>query len=102
MTENINILVVDDIAHKMFKHPSVYEPGEAAEAVEVPVPAAANKPDHSEEDLQNLRDQVAAMDKTSVIAYAQNHYRMDFSKHTTLDSLRAKLIGLIDQYGAAQ
>lgn len=93
-------LVPDAIAAQMFKHAGVYVPGDSREAEEPVIPQRPDGTD-TESDLQDLRDQVALMDKPALISLAKTNYRVDLSKNATLEHIRAKVVGFIDQYGVA-
>lgn len=51
-------------------------------------------------DLQDLRDRVMLMDKAALREFATNNYRQTFGSRDTVDVMRTKAIGFIDQYGA--
>ncbi|GER16683.1 RyR domain-containing protein [Variovorax boronicumulans] len=92
-------MVTTAIAEKMFRHPSVYVPGDLTVAVDTPI-----KPNLSvanESDVQDLRDQLAVMDKTALIEFANTHFKVELSNRATLDHVRAKVMGYVDQYGVA-
>lgn len=58
--------------------------------------AAANK---ALEEVQNVRDQVGQMTKDNLLEFAKTKYQQDLSKKDTVDSLRTKVNGFIDQFG---
>ena len=96
--------VHDLTAAKMFKHRDQYAPVEDAppETAEADVLGEPQKPtdeETAEQDLQAARDAVALMDKDTAINYAQVHFRQQLDKRMSVENVRAKVIGLIDQYG---
>lgn len=92
-------MVANAIAAKMFRHPSVYVPGDAAVAVDTPINANLNVTNES--DVQDLRDQLAVMDKAALIQFANNHFKVELSNRATLEHVRSKVLGFVDQYGVA-
>lgn len=83
-----------DKARLMLKHTDVYAPGEenAPEAV-IPVK-------DPEDDVQDMRDSIANMDKDTLNSYAQVHFGTKLDKRKDVMQLRAQVTGLVDQYGA--
>ena len=84
-----------DKARLMLKHPDVYVPGEA-DAVVAVIP----EPQSEEDDVQDMRDSIAIMDKGSLEAYARTHFRIELDKRHSVEKLRTQVTGLVDQYGA--
>lgn len=93
------VMVDAAIAVKMLRHPDQYELGKAkgaAPAVEQPT----EKPMKEDEATQDLRDQIANMDKDSLETFAKNHFRVDLDKRKSVSSLRDAVTHLIDRFGA--
>ena len=92
-------MVDSDIAAKMLRHTDQYELGVAkgaAPSVEKP----AGKPEKEDEATQDLRDQINAMDKDALEAFAKNHFKIDLDKRKSAASLRQHVTQLVDQFGA--
>lgn len=107
-------VVPDELAAKLLRHADVFAPGDAA-TVKVTKPAR-NETDDTEEalkqaeaakkerdSLDNLRqdmvDQVNIMDKDALKEFAQNKYGQPLPKTLSVENMRAKVVGLIDQFG---
>lgn len=91
------LLVPADIAAKMLRHPDVYVPGaEKGADVAVVDESKANK---EPEEIQELRDQIANMDKPALKLFAKERFRMDIDSRKSLGDLRGQVTGLLDQYG---
>lgn len=87
-------MVPDYEARLMLRHPSVYVLGDG------PVVPGDEAPKQEDADPdQDARDVVAAMDKDALKAYAKTHYRVDLDGRISVEKLRAKVIGMIDQFG---
>lgn len=92
-------MVDSDIAAKMLRHTDQYELGKvkgAAPAVE----KTSEKPEKEDEATQDLRDQINAMDKDALEAFAKNHFKIDLDKRKSAASLRQHVTQLVDQFGA--
>ena len=90
-------LVPADKAALMLTHKDVYELGQAPAGAEPPAAEIAKKDDS--DPSQDMRDAVANMTKASLVTHAKVHYGMDLDPAMKKDDMRAKVIGLIDQYG---
>jgi hypothetical protein len=90
-----SILVPDDVAAKMLKHPDQYVPGDKKTAKTVDSPS--QKPD---EDTQDLRDAILQMDSAALIAIAKNDYGINLDAKRPVATLRTQVVQLVDQYGA--
>lgn len=53
-----------------------------------------------EDDVQDMRDSIANMDKDTLNSYAQVHFGTKLDKRKDVMQLRAQVTGLVDQYGA--
>lgn len=82
-------------AKKMLGHPDVYVLGEPVEYI----PVAAPEPTE-EDQIQDMRDAIAAMDKAALATYSKNHYGVKLDQRKDVGLLRAQVTGLVDQYGA--
>lgn len=103
-----------ELARKLLRHTDVFVAGEveAETAAEVEAPeddtadlleeAEAKRAEQEKERsaLQDLRDQVMLMDKTSLERFAKTNYRQDLDKRKAVTALREQVIGMIDQFGA--
>lgn len=112
-----------ELAQKLLRHADVFALAEAAGATE----AQEGKSDAGEGDAseqtddtaaqleasakeqaeqadvidqrQNVVDAVQLMDKEALKEYAQTNYRQPLPKTLSVENMRAKVIGMIDQYG---
>ncbi len=89
-------LVPLDKARLMLNHPDVYVLGvEDAPVAVVPV-------DTKEQDnVQDMRDAIANMDKAALESYAKTYFKIDLDKRKAVDTLRSQVTMLVDQYGIA-
>ena len=92
-------LIPADIAVRMLRHPSVYVPGDV-EAEAAPVKEA--KDDDEENNAQDLRDQIQAMEKDGLKGFAKVHFNVDLDSRKAVSSLREQVIGLVDQFGVGE
>ena len=92
------MLVPDDIALKMLKHPDVYERGDFLKA-EVPPVVQLSKLSETEDTL-DLRDEIMRMDSETIITKVMNEYQVKLDKRQGAPKLRERYVALIDQYGA--
>ena len=91
-----SLLVPDDIAVKMLKHPDVYVRGDLLSAdvgVVIPPNPQLN------EDTQDLRDSIMRLDSQTIIDKVFAEYQVKLDKRQGAPKLREKYIALIDQYG---
>lgn len=91
------LMVPADLAAKMLKHPDVYVPG-ATKGADVAV-VDESKANQEPEEIQELRDQIANMDKAALKQFAKERFRMDIDGRKPLGDLRGQVTGLLDQYG---
>lgn len=88
-------MVPADKALLMLRHPDVYVPGKADAPIAVVPEVKAEG-----EDLQDLRDSIAAMsDKKTLSDFAEAKYGIKLDKRKPIEELRLQAIGLVDQYG---
>ncbi len=95
------LLVDEEFANKMLRHPSVYELGdpEGVESASKPE-VSRNSAQESEEDAdQSSRDAIASMGKKALITYAKTHFSLDLDKQMSVGDMRTKVTGLYDQFG---
>lgn len=83
-----------DKARLMLKHPDVYVPGVADAPVAV-LPVETTE----EDNVQDMRDAIASMDKAALESYTKTHFRIDLDKRKSVESLRHQVTGLVDQFG---
>lgn len=57
------------------------------------------KADEKQNELQDLHDQVAQMDKNSLEQFALTKYRQQIDKRLTVPKLREQVVGFINQFG---
>jgi hypothetical protein len=94
------LLVEDEFAVKMLRHPSVYERGDAGESVEVQKPKAKATKDTGDEDpAQAMRDSIVQMNKAALETFAKTHFSVDLDKRKSVGDLRTQVTGLFDQFG---
>lgn len=101
------------LAKKLLRHGDLFEA--AALAPSEPAPAAATddtaallaaaqktKDEQQDEQgkLQDLYDQVSLMTKEALNQFANTNYRQTLNPRDSVATMREKVIGLIDQYGA--
>ena len=95
------LLVEDEVARKMLRHPSVYQLASMEES-DKPVEAPAKKAKSQNEDDdadQTARDAIANMTKDALSQYAKTHFSVDLDKRKSVGDLRAQVTGLYDQFG---
>ena len=96
------LLVEDQFALKMLRHPSVYERGDAIDSAnEVPAIAQAKKdaPEQDDDPNQTMRDTIAQMNKEALASYAKSNFNVDLDKRVKVDDLRQQVTTLFDQFG---
>lgn len=92
-------LVDAEVAVKMLRHPSVYERGDAAEAVNAPAVQPVKSAEDDDDPAQTLRDAISQMNKEALAMYAKSHFNVDLDKREKVGDLRSQVITLFDQYG---
>lgn len=93
------LLVADEPAQKMLRHPSVYERGAVNDAADVPGDSKNSDQDKGEEEAQAARDMIATMTKDGLETYAKVHFSVDLDKRRSVADLRTQVTGLFDQFG---
>lgn len=88
-------LVPADKARLLLRHPDVYVPGAADAASSV---VAADL--HEADDVQDMRDAIAIMDKEALSVYAKTHFQINIDKRKAVDTLRAEVTSMVDRFGA--
>lgn len=84
-----------DKARLMLKHPDVYAPGVAD------APVAVLTVETTEEDnVQDMRDAIASMDKAALESYTVTHFRVNLDKRKSVETLRSEVTGMVDRFGA--
>ena len=87
-------MVPADKAKSMLKHPDVYVIGDD----DAPTPKLP-APKDPEDNVQDMRDSIAAMSKEAVLTYAQTHFNMKLDRKQSVSALRTAATMLVDQYG---
>jgi len=88
------VLVPEEIAIKLLKHPDVYVEGVPDKGLKS---AVIEKKE--EEDNQEIIDSVALMDAKAVIEFVQNNFNIKLDGRKSVDTLRAEAIHHIDRFG---
>lgn len=102
-----------EVGRKFLRHTDVFE--EAQADAKKPSKTDATKDDTADKlakaeqkrkeqeanaaKLQDLRDQVQLMDKDALQDFAKTKYDQTVPKTLSLDNMRSRVIGLIDQFG---
>jgi hypothetical protein len=88
-------MVPADKAKLMLRHADVYEPGDK----DAPVAEVADSPVKEDDAVQDMRDAINIMGKEALTDYAKTNFGTSLDQRKGVDALRAKVTGLIDQYG---
>lgn len=101
--------VPDDVAVKMLRHTDVYTLGDGFEQAIHITSADAEAAERErtkkleeskkEDDIQNLRDSVASMDKDALSSFAQTHFQAKLDSRASVEKMRERVTTMIDQYG---
>lgn len=104
-------VVPDELAAKLLRHGDVFSAGDASNVKQAKTPVddteqsleQANRAKKDREDLENQRqdvvDRVNQMDKDALKEFAQTKYGQPIPKTMSVENMRAKVVGLIDQFG---
>lgn len=93
-------LVPAEAATRMLQHAGVYVLGDIGDVQDTPkVVAGLRNNEDDPEVIQELRDQIALMDKGALAAFAQQKFRQNIDKRRPVADLRAHVTGLLDQFG---
>ena len=100
------LAIPERYAIQMLKHPSVYvqasgKDAKSAVVADVPTTEEADAKAKEFHDQQDMRDTIARMDKESLKAFAQTHWRIALDGRKSAESLRAEVAQHFDQYGVA-
>lgn len=87
-------MVPADVARKMYKHTDVYVPGEDVADV-----ADVKKDTSAEDDVQDLRDSIANMNKDAVAQFVKTHFNQEVDKRQSVAAIRSQAVALVDQFG---
>jgi hypothetical protein len=104
-------MVPPDLAARLLRHADVFEPGEAPklkkgakadDTAQLLEQAAIERAEVHKLafNLQDLRDQVANMEKPALAHFAKVNYRQDLDLRHNVETLRQMANGFIDLYGA--
>jgi len=89
-------MVPADVARKMYSHKDVYVPGDDVADV-----ADVKQGTTAEDDVQDLRDSIASMNKEAVAQFVKAHFNQEVDKRQSVSALRSHATGLVDQFGIA-
>lgn len=93
------LMVADEVARKMLRHPDVYVLGEDPA---VPgAPEVAEPPDRTGQkdvDHQEALDALRTMNKVSLKQYAQTHFRVELADDQ-VGKMRDQVRTMVEQYG---
>lgn len=92
------LLIADDVARKMLRHPDVYVLGEKAAAAGAEVPDPGDRTGQEQVDLQESIDSLRTMNRVSLKQFAQTHFRVELPE-SQVGEMRDKVRNLIEQYG---
>lgn len=105
-------IVPVELAARLLRHADVFTTGKLADAEAVQVPAADNtqavleladqqKAEQAviDNQRQDVVDQINLMDKDALKEYAHIKYGQPLTKTLSVENMRAKVVGFIDQYG---
>lgn len=90
------LLIDDESALKMLRHPSVYVRGDGDT---VPDPVKEKTTDDDDPN-QSMRDSIAQMNKDALALYAKSNFSVDLDKRQSVGNLRTQVTGLFDQFNA--
>lgn len=104
-TQGQTKLVPHLTAERMYRHVDAYIAASVEDAVESVAEKTEEKGKKDEQALdeqqkQELREHIAAMDKDAMLEYAAVHYGQKISKAKGEDKVRAELIIMVDRFGA--
>lgn len=91
--------VPDATARLMLRHPDQYTLGEVTAEYQPDSEVPTVKTDADEERRQEARDSVAHMAKDALQKYAKTNFGVEVDKRLGTDTLRQRVVTLIDQYG---
>ena len=110
--------VPEQVSRKFLRHADLFERAEAVPAPkqdkpgkeDLPIDDTAAKLQKAEQQklaeqeaanrLQDLHDQVNLMEKDALQEFALTKYQQKVPKNLSVNNMRSRVIGLIDQYGA--
>jgi hypothetical protein len=92
------LLVPNELAAKLLRHPDVYAPGEVTVAQPATIPPQdPNKV--SDPEVENVRDMVMNMDLDTLSDFSMTHYRVKLHPRQSVGNARKKVLQMIDLYG---
>ena len=100
------LMVDDEAAKKMLRHPDVYCPGDVEQVHETDVDSGqekakpAGQAEGEDEQTQDLRDALGNMDKAALEHFAKTRFSVDIDRRKSVSTLRAEVIGMVDRFGA--
>lgn len=92
------LMVADDVARKMLRHPDVYVLGEAPAGDTTEVADPGDRSGQKEVDLQEALDSLRTMNKASLKQYAQTHFRVELPDAAVAE-MRDQVRNMVEQYG---
>lgn len=107
-----------ELAEKLLRHADVFVPAGEDDALSAPTEPVDEGKDNTAglldlaekekalqeaalNERQSVVDQVNLMDKDALKEYAQNRYGQPLPKTMAVETMRSKVVGLIDQFGTA-
>jgi hypothetical protein len=92
------LMVADEVARKMLRHPDVYVLGEAPASATDEVAEPADRTGQKDVDLQEAIDSLRTMNKVSLKQYAQTHFRVELPD-AAVGEMRDRVRTMVEQYG---
>ena len=102
-------LVPAELATKFLRHvdcfavstdePEVLAPKDSTEAQLEAAELAKKEADKAENKRQDLVDSINAMNKEGLQTFAKVNYGQNVPKNISVDSMRAKVVGMVDSFG---
>ena len=92
------LMLPDDVARKMLRHPDVYVLGEKPTGDTVEVADPGDRSGQKDVDLQEAIDSLRTMNKVSLKQYAQTHFRVELPD-AAVGEMRDRVRTMVEQYG---
>lgn len=91
----------EDLARKLLRHTDAFVRGDAEQATDTAEKQDKKPEDEEENNLQDTRDAIAAMDKNSLETFAKTHFNVNLDKRRSVGAMRAEVTGMVDRFGVA-